>query len=59
MCVCVCVGGGGGNGFGPFVEDHKKPGLNGVKRQINEAGGSITGDAWQKGPVASFVWQNR
>ena len=35
-CVCVCVwGGGGGSGFGPFVEDHKKPGLNGVKRQIN------------------------
>ena len=34
MFVCVCVWGGGGGlggGLPPFVEDHKKPGLNGVK----------------------------
>ena len=39
-----------GGGFPLVVEDHKKPALNGVKRQINEASGSITGDTRQKKP---------
>ena len=47
VCVCVCVWGGGGSK------------LNGVKRHINEASGSITGDTRQKDLLVSFVWRIR
>ena len=45
-----------GGGFLLVVEDHKKPALNRVKRHINKASGSITGDTRKKDPLYSRLY---